>query len=415
MRSFNFGTDEVHVSNVTTRDEIKTSIREILCIYEELLPDDREDLILIKPNFHKDRNALIGNTTDFRILADLIEELQRRGYTNIVIGEGPACGWGYRDINVFERLRVDKLARFYGVKLIDLNDEEVDFIELKLFDGLKVRCAKICVDAAMFINIPKLKTHQLSDLSVCLKSTIGCIQRMDKRKLHSNLVDHIICINKFVKPELQIVDALISMEGQGPGRGTPVEINNIVTGTNPFHVEMVCGKLSGYNPEEMKLIKKAIQYKLIKKTDFNIVNSVKPVKIFRRAKHNLLVRILESNKPVRLRSMIRPIFNLKFISMALYYLKLREDRFDNSNDKAKINFEFNDKYCQSCKKCIQYCPTQCIRPHENNVNLDQCIECLYCYFVCPKEHINLTGKLGYLDYLIKKYKHLTGKFASASC
>ena len=138
--------------------EIRAAVRTILAErYRDLLPADRGSRILLKPNLNSYMNALTGNTTDLRILAAVVGFLKEAGYRQITIGEGTNSGFYRSRISVIERLKVDRLARHFGVAVKDLNYADPFPIEFE--DGVTAAVARDCVEADLFINLPKLKTH----------------------------------------------------------------------------------------------------------------------------------------------------------------------------------------------------------------------------------------------------------------
>ena len=88
--------------------------------------------------------------------------------------------------------------------------------EIALDDKIKTGIAKECLDTDFFINLPKLKTHFATGMSVCLKNMVGClVGQENKRRIHThkNLAQNIVNINKAVKVDLHIVDGLILWRG----------------------------------------------------------------------------------------------------------------------------------------------------------------------------------------------------------
>ncbi|NQT55122.1 MAG: DUF362 domain-containing protein, partial [Desulfobacteraceae bacterium] len=226
---------------------------EVLEKYKDLLPSSNYAKILLKPNLNANMNALTGNTTDLRILSVVIQYLKENGFTNIIIGEGTNSGYYRNKIGVISRLKVDQLARHYGVNVKDLNyskTHEIDFAR-----GVKAQVAKECLEADLFINIPKLKTHFEVGMSVCLKNLMGClVGQENKKKTHQNLAENILRVNQSVKPHLHIVDALIAMEGLGPTRGTPIRMDAILIGTDPYLIDLVCAKIAGFHYKDIKTL-----------------------------------------------------------------------------------------------------------------------------------------------------------------
>lgn len=111
-------------------NDVKEKLFNTLECYSDLLPESKDAKILLKPDLNSNMNALTGNTTDLRILSVLIQFLKVRGYKNILIGEGTNSGFYRNRIGVINRLQVDKLADYHGVKVKDLNyalPYEIDF------------------------------------------------------------------------------------------------------------------------------------------------------------------------------------------------------------------------------------------------------------------------------------------------
>jgi uncharacterized protein (DUF362 family) len=185
---------------------IKTGVKKVLSTsYADLFPSDKKAPILIKPNLNANMNALTGNTTDLRLMAAVIEYLKEAGHADITIGEGTNSGFYRNRISVISRLMIDRLGAYYGVAVKDLNYSEPVFIDFE--DGITAGVARECVEAAMLINMPKLKTHFENGMSVCLKNLMGClVGQENKKKTHKALAANILNINKIVKPNLHIVD-----------------------------------------------------------------------------------------------------------------------------------------------------------------------------------------------------------------
>ena len=182
------------------------------------LPAESASTILVKPNLNNDLCALTGNSTDLRLVVAVIEALHERGYSDIVVADGPNIGTYRKGIDILERLGVRALCARFGIECVDLNYAPT--AEIDLATG-PVRVARICLGADFFVNLPKLKTHAEAGMSLALKSLIGCVSATDKRLVHADLSANIVALNEAIHPDLIIADALIAMEGNGPGDGTP--------------------------------------------------------------------------------------------------------------------------------------------------------------------------------------------------
>jgi len=119
-------------------EDIRKGLFDTLKKYGDLLPAR----ILLKPNLNSNMNALTGNTTDLRLIGAVIKYLKGREYENITIDEGTNSGYYRSNISVISRLKVDKLAEYYSVRVSDLNYSET--VDIDFENGIKAAIAKKC-------------------------------------------------------------------------------------------------------------------------------------------------------------------------------------------------------------------------------------------------------------------------------
>jgi len=397
-----------------TKADIDAKLHATLEQYAGLFPENKDAKIVLKPNLNSNMNALTGNTTDLRILGSLVEFFKQRAYTNISIGEGTNSGFYRYKIGVISRLKVDKLAKHHGVKAIDFNYAEPNEIDFE--DGVIASVAKDAAQADLLVNVPKLKTHFEMGMSACLKNLMGTlIGQENKKKTHQSLAKNILNINKQLKPHLHIVDAMIAMEGLGPTRGTPVNTGCILVGNNPYIIDLVCAKIAGFDYKKVNTLRQAEAEGLITPEHHAFVETIDVSKIarkFLKPKANPLVAFIHSPKRQRHFLAIRNtrFFNwlcaTKLFGYMLFLSGLRQDNFIEK-DMTFEGLDFEKKLCQDgCTKCVDYCPTG-IDARELTSKTNGCIECLYCYLVCPTEAITFRGEPGFFADQIGQYGEIT--------
>lgn len=383
--------------------------------HSDLLPASKGAKILLKPNLNSNMNALTGNTTDLRLLSAIVQCLKARGYRNIVIGEGTNSGFYRSKIGVISRLRVDSLAKYYGIKVKDLNYSEGH--DINFAGGVKARIAAECLDADFFINIPKLKTHFEVGMSVCLKNLIGClVGQENKKKTHQFLAGNILNLNQNIKPHLHIVDGLIAMEGLGPTRGTPKNMGLIVVGTDPFLLDMVCAKIARFDYRLITTLKLAEDKGLIKKNYHEYLRNLdlsSYMDEFEKPKANPFAAFIHSPKrqkyflAVRNTKLFTFLASTSFFGYLLFRSGLRQDNFIPDEMTFK-GLSFNESLCEmGCTKCSDYCPIGLRLPEQIKNQDNRCIKCLYCFLVCPTQAIGFKGNLGFMADQLKQYDKIT--------
>ena len=396
--------------------QIKERVREALTRdWRGQFPHDKQALVLLKPNLNSNMNALTGNTTDLRLVAAIVEFLKDAGYSNITIGEGTNSGFYRSNINVISRLQVDRLADYYGIAVKDLNYSEKVLIEFE--DGITAGIARECRDAAMLINMPKVKTHFENGMSVCLKNLMGClVGQENKKKVHQSLARNIVNINRALKPHLHIVDGLISMEGLGPTRGTPVNTGFVMIGTDPYLIDLACAKAARFDYRKVRTLHYAEETGLLTKEHKAYVDDLGLDHIahtFKKPVANPFAAFIHSPKrqkyflAVRNTRFFTYLASTRAFGYLLFRTGLRQDNFIASEMKFEGHLFHAGKCKTGCTRCRDYCPLGLDLPKQLGEAGSRCIECQYCFLVCPTRAIEFKGTLGFLDDQLKQYDIIT--------
>lgn len=401
-------------------EDIYLSVNQFITDCNISLPSHKNAKILLKPNFNSNMNALTGNTTDLRLLSATIKFLKDQGYLNIIIGEGTNSGFHRNNINVMERLKVDELAKYYGILLKDFNFSKGYDIELS--NKLKVSVARDCFESDLFINMPKMKTHFEVGMSVCLKNLIGClVGQENKKKMHQNLTENIIFLNQSVQPDLHVVDALIAMEGLGPTQGDPIRMDLIIFSNDPYATDLFCARLASFDCASVSTLKLAQEKGLIS-YDYHFIHEQEITSLkrsFRPPQSGILTKLVHNPKRQKYFLYLRNtkffsyLASTKWFGRILYLTGLRQDQFLTEELEVFELYVDLDK-CTRCLTCLNCCPLYInISEQKQITNEDQCLFCLYCYSVCPNKAIYFKGKLGFFQEQEKQYDSLIRKLYQA--
>jgi uncharacterized protein (DUF362 family)/NAD-dependent dihydropyrimidine dehydrogenase PreA subunit len=392
----------VYTQGVVSQADVGHAVREFVARYGSMLPGAGDALIFIKPNLNNDLCAMTGNSTDLRLLAAVIEALQQRGYANIAIGDGPNIGTYRRGIDVFGRLGVRALAAHFGVRLLDLNREPP--VEAELTTG-RVRLARICLEADFFINLPKLKTHAEAGMSLALKSLIGCVVGTDKREVHANLPANIVRLNEIIRPHLHIADALVAMEGNGPGDGDPRRLDMLLAGTNPFVLDLAAAQLFGLSWQQVPALEVAHHLGHLSEEEVAAADALEPlVALEPPPPRGLLTRLLDHRALAPLRDLTRPMHSQEWVRAALHRAGIIQDVYEQTEADIE-QLTLNRQACDGCGLCLAVCPTELAitAPDFDFWTSPECLRCLYCALVCPRKAIAIEGNPGYLEAHLERY------------
>ena len=211
------------------------------------------DLVLINPSWVAppvEREAGCITIPEVpRALADIVKEMGARP----VIAESSAIG--VDSAKVIQQSGYQDLIEM-GYEVVDLKAQKahVDMATErgKVFES--VECWELVQQADVIISVPKLKTHDQTEMTCAIKKLKGLLTDKAKKAMHQQgLFEGVIDLLSAVKPRLAVVDAIVCQEGVGPVFGKPVEMNLILAGKDLVAVDATCARLIGYSPREILL------------------------------------------------------------------------------------------------------------------------------------------------------------------
>lgn len=396
------GRVDIHPAWTTT--EVEATMERMIADWEHRLPADRDARIVVKPNLNNDLVALTGNCADLRVLNSLFGALKRRGYRNITLADGSNVGIERRNINTFVRLRVQNVCDLHGVRVVDLNRDDGQRIVLQA--GGQPVVARTVLENDFLISVPKVKTHAEAGLSCALKNWVGICRGQDKRHMHYHLARNIMAINEVIQPDLIIVDGLVGMEGNGPGDGEPFRFGHLIIADNGFVNDVVVSRLIDMPIESVGYLVFAKEAGHI--DDALIADVAKKLPVIRPIKRapprTKLAELAEARSLTWLKNVVRPIVSKPQVSELAYKLKIIQDVYFLEDDTLKLTARKTES-CGNCRRCEDFCPTG-LKLEEIGIKTQapDCVQCLYCWWVCPKAALVLEGAPNYMQRQIDRYK-----------
>jgi len=214
--------------------------------------------ILLKPNMVVAKPNSTGATTNPLILDTLIEHLIRTSPCEIIIGESSEVGDD--TLQAYKITGVYDIAKKWKVTLLDFKKDHQVYVSVPNGKVLKkVLIAETVTKVDYLINLPILKVHGQTTVTIGMKNLKGCISDQEKSRFHRlNLSQCIADLNTVIIPDLTIVDAtLCSLEWELGGM--PVRLNTILAAKNVLAADMVAASMLGYRIDEVKHLLLAAQ------------------------------------------------------------------------------------------------------------------------------------------------------------
>jgi uncharacterized protein (DUF362 family) len=158
---------------------------------------------------------------------------------------------------VAAKLGLLQAARKEGIPVIELRHSTTKQIVIN-HQTYHLSVSQDALDFDGIINLPKFKAHRQATLSFAVKNLYGCVS--GKRKAFRHFASSgdlawfsqmLVANALLLKPRLNLVDAVIAAEGQGPVRGTPKSMGLILAGVDPLALDSICCRVIGFPPAEL--------------------------------------------------------------------------------------------------------------------------------------------------------------------
>ncbi|MBQ9993576.1 MAG: DUF362 domain-containing protein, partial [Clostridia bacterium] len=232
------------------------------------------------------------------------------------------------------------------------------------------------LEADVLINVPKLKTHSMTGLSGAVKNLFGCVPGLNKPEMHCQYPDKsqfqqmIVDLCTLVRPTITIVDAIECMEGDGPSGGERRFVGAVLSGINPFAIDVAACELIALDPESVYMLRHGMEQGLCPRTltEVDIIGSLDGL------------RVDDFKKP---RS--KNVDFLDYVPSFLRPLAEKAERVIAPRPAIK------KKECIGCGKCAESCPqhTIVIENRKAHIAYKQCIRCYCCHEMCPIRAIDI--------------------------
>jgi uncharacterized protein (DUF362 family)/Pyruvate/2-oxoacid:ferredoxin oxidoreductase delta subunit len=336
-------------------------------------PDVKGKKVLVKPNILTDDDPAKCICTNPTVVEAMIHFLQAEGAT-VYVGDSPAV---HTQKFRGEKSGIFSVCEKTGATWVNFMKNPV---EKKLRKG-KIKIASIAFEVDLIISIPKFKNHELVYFTGAIKNTLGLVPGFSKAKQHALHQDRtrfgefLVDLNEAVTPDYFLMDAIMGMEGPGPGRGIPKEIGLLMGSTNPIILDITATRIAGYEPMIIPTTKTAFFRKKWLQSEEDIIYDSPEIGTL----------IIKDFKRI-------PVSANRNIAMQFVIKRIKPLR------KIERRPVFIHKSCTGCLNCVKICPVNAIELHptkEKHIVLtdSKCIRCFCCSEVCTDNAVEIRRKV----------------------
>jgi uncharacterized protein (DUF362 family)/Pyruvate/2-oxoacid:ferredoxin oxidoreductase delta subunit len=307
-------------------------------------------------------------------LRGVIELVKEAGGVPLV-GDSPGIG-GFR--RVAEKSGILRVIEETGAEPAEFT-ETMEVAGQGVFRRFEI--ARPYMEADRIINIAKLKTHEMMTMTCAVKNLFGAVVGTGKAAWHLKagadrgmFARMLLEIYLLRRPDLNIVDAITAMEGNGPGSGDPRHVGLLLGGINPVAVDVIAAEIAGIPKKLLHVERMAEKLRLDGAERARITTVGTPLEKARvkgfRLPH---ISDVQFGLPLFLKNRLR------------HYLTSRPCALPEK--------------CGLCGICVAACPPRAMAIREGRLTIDyhSCIRCFCCRELCPE------GALDVIDGALLKY------------
>lgn len=211
--------------------------------------------VVVKPNIGWDVAPERAGNTNPALVGRIIKRCYEAGAKDVFVFDHTCDEW----TRCYENSGIEKAVKDAGGKIVS-GDNESYYREVEIPGGKRLKSAmvhELILDSDVVINVPILKSHGGSSLSIAMKNLMGVV--WDRRYWHRNDLHQ--CIADFAgycRPQLNVVDAYNVMMQNGP-RGISVadvvKKHCLIISPDMVAADAAAAKIFGIDPEDVDHIR----------------------------------------------------------------------------------------------------------------------------------------------------------------
>lgn len=326
--------------------------------------------VLLKPNLLFYTEPEQGLNTHPAVIEAVIAECERRGAGKIFLGDNAGqIMYGNSRSAFYDSVGMgESFGKYYVNMGLDLEPHYFEFLDLTLY------LPRILKRVDVVINIPKFKTHGLTGISGAIKNTFGYVPGGQKARMHVMAGDYepfsrvLAEVHKIRKPDLNIVDGILGMQGRGPFSKTLRYIGQIFASTDPVALDGTICRTVGFRPEEIYHVDIAQKINLGSYTDTEVIGELKALDDYVMPPH--------FEKPLELNG------KGTFLGDSIRI------------DASRIFMGVDGDKCTRCGKCVSECPAGVLAMDDRPVSTGRpCCGCHACQEACETKALVLQPTL----------------------
>jgi uncharacterized protein (DUF362 family)/formate hydrogenlyase subunit 6/NADH:ubiquinone oxidoreductase subunit I len=330
--------------------------------------------VLLKPNLLSAKPPERAVTTHPTVVAAMVRLVREAG-AQAWVGDSPGgLEWNITR-RVLEKTGVGQAAEEAGAEIKDFDAGEAAIAELP--EGVILKrfgLARAVAEADAVITLPKLKTHGQALYTGAVKNLLGCVPGGGKIRMHQlapkgrELAAALLDIYAAVRPRFALIDAILAMEGNGPGHGDPRHLGLLIASDDAVAADAVACHIIGFPARSVRILRQAQERGLG-------VGDIKDIEVAGEPLDACVVP--DFARPSNFLYERAPAWLVRLIGRAV-----------------RVDPEIVVDACRRCGLCQRSCPAHAISGSDAfAIDRAACIRCFCCHELCPHGAVALRRSL----------------------
>ncbi len=364
----------VSITSCDTYDlsTVKESLERLLSSVGGLDFINKGETVVIKANLVSAMKPETAAVTHPKVISALCDILHQKG-ANVIVGDSPGGLYNSAFLNhVYSVSGMREVTAHHAELNDDFSTKSAYFKDAALLKNFEYTAYLDKADH--IINFCKLKSHGMMGMSAAAKNMFGVIPGITKPQYHYRFPDHkdfadmLVDINEYFKDKvrLNIIDAVVAMEGNGPTQGTPKKVGALIASQNPHAADLLAAQLIGLGVNDLPMLRSAHSRGLIPETADKLCINQDYQSFIQKDFETVTIKgiLFEGDGASKFRGFVS-----KFLGSVL-----------------KTEPRLKKKECVGCNVCGNICPAKAITMKKGKavIEKEKCIRCFCCQEFCPK-------------------------------
>ena len=371
---------KVYIVRCQDYDEVEVQISALLNMMGGMARFAKQgEKIVLKVNLLREAKPEEAVCTHPAVAAAVATMVKQEG-ADAVIADSPGGGYRYTEKTMDKIYRTSGMYRAAQQAGAELN-RDTSSRPASYADGVLTKHFDIITpvyQASAVFNLCKMKTHLFTMMTGAVKNIFGVVPGLLKPGYHAKLQDPkrfagmLLDLAQYISPRLSIMDAVVAMEGNGPGTGDPRQMGLLIGSESPLALDVVAGEIMGVDRQQNSIILEAEDRGLHP-------NRIEDIEV-------IGGDLAEVRAPdFKLPQVAPGDFGLDPMP---WHQRILQPYFKNAYSvRPRVIWE----RCIACGTCIEGCPMEAVSFVNEKAFIDdnKCIRCYCCHELCPEEAIGL--------------------------